>query len=76
MSTTNDVSLVMEMTFTVPNDVTASQVYGSVLSLPQHLVDELKEQHISITNAKIKYHLEAHQAITAQFPNPQPYLGD
>ena len=76
MITTNNVSLIIEMTFTMPNDVTASQVYGSVLSLPDHLADELGEQHISISNIKTKYQLEARQAITAQFPNPQPYLGD
>jgi hypothetical protein len=64
------------MTFTVPSDVTASQVYGAVLCLPGELANELEQRHISIGNIKTKYHLEARQAITAQFPNPQPYLGD
>ncbi len=76
MTTTNDVTLIFEMNFTVPSDVTASQLYGSVLSLPLHLADDLEKRHISIGNIKTKYHLEARQAITAQFPNPQPYLGD
>jgi hypothetical protein len=76
MTTTNEVSLVFEMTFTMPNDVTASQVYGSVLSLPGHLADELEQQHISISNITTKYNLVATQNIRTQFPQPQPYLGD
>jgi hypothetical protein len=76
MTTTNDVSLVFEMTFTMPNDVTASQIYGAMLSLPSHLAVELDEQHISISNIKTKYSLAACQNIRPEFPQPKPYLGD
>jgi hypothetical protein len=76
MTTTNNVSLIIEMTFTMPNDVTASQVYGSVLLLPEHLAVELSEQHISISNVKTKYSLVACQNIRTEFPQPKPYLGD
>ena len=76
MSTTNNVRLVFEMTFSVPNDVTASQIYGSVLLLPSHLADELQAQHISISNIKTTYNLAACQSIRTEFPQPKPYLGD
>jgi hypothetical protein len=76
MTTSNDVTLVFEMTFTVPDDVTAAQVYGAALCLPGELANELKQRHISISNITTKYSLVANQTIRTQFPQPKPYLGD
>jgi hypothetical protein len=76
MNTTNDCSLIFEMTFTVPDDVTAAQVYGAALCLPGALANELEQRHISIRIINTKYSLDARQSIRTEFPQPKPYLGD
>jgi hypothetical protein len=64
------------MTFNVPADVTASQVYEAVLCIPGELANELQQRHIPIANVKTKYNLFATQNIRTEFPQPKPYLGD